>query len=61
LQSQVFGKGKLVLCPVFGTFLPSSSYIKFNNVIPEESGENAAANLNGGGITRDNLNKLENT
>jgi len=40
---------------VFGTFLPSSTFIKLNNVIPEE-GEVPA-----GTITKDNLAKLENT
>jgi hypothetical protein len=39
---------------VFGTFLPSSTFIKLNNVIPEE-GEVPA-----GTITKDNLAKLEN-
>lgn len=54
LSNQVIGKSKLVQCPVFGTFLPSSTFIKLNNVIPEE-GEVPA-----GTITKDNLAKLEN-
>ncbi len=56
LSNQVIGKNKLVQCPVFGTFLPSSTYIKLNNIIPED-GETT---LNGS-ITKDNLAKLENT
>ena len=56
LFSQVATKGKLVQCPIFGTFLPASAYLRAQNVVPEDG----HGTVGQGSITRENLNKLEN-
>lgn len=52
----MINKGKLVQCPVFGTFLPASIFIKLNNIIPEEGDAPINSSIN-----KNNLAKLENT
>lgn len=51
IYSQVVSKGKLVQCPVFGTFLPASAYLRAQNTVPED-GQGTIGN---GVITRENL------
>ena len=57
LQNQVLSKGRTVLCPVFGTFLPAASYIQVQSTrLEEDTGSQAS-----GPLTPENLGKLEST
>ena len=56
----MLNKGRSVLCPVFGTFVPAASYIQAQALHDNVNLEDSVSQVSGA-ITKENLFKLEST